>query len=61
MIKGKYTIKVGGLESLAEYPYIAEDGTPGNCSFNASDIVASISGIRERREGGKEEKEEKRG
>ena len=30
---------------MDEYPYIAQGGTPGNCSFNDSGIVASISSM----------------
>jgi C1A family cysteine protease len=36
----RYVMAVGGMESLADYPYTAHDGF---CHFNKSDVVASIS------------------
>jgi len=36
----QYVISAGGLESLADYPYTAQDGT---CQFNSGEIARSIS------------------
>jgi C1A family cysteine protease len=35
----EYVIKAGGMETEAEYPYKARDGT---CAFKSADVVASI-------------------
>jgi len=38
----QYIVSAGGLESESDYPYQAQDGS---CNFDASDIVAKISGF----------------
>jgi len=36
----QYVISAGGIETLYQYPYTAQDGT---CAFNSADISATIS------------------
>ena len=40
----KYIMKVGGLETEKNYPYVAEDE---KCSFNKSKVVVSITGFKD--------------
>jgi len=39
-----YVQSAGGLESESNYPYIAEGGTSGSCSFNKGEVVAAVTG-----------------
>jgi len=39
----KYVEQAGGLESQEDYPYTAEDGEAGNCTFESSKVVAKVT------------------
>jgi len=39
----QYVQSAGGIELYSDYPYIAEGGESGTCSFNSADVVATVS------------------
>jgi len=39
----EYVTQAGGLESEADYPYVAGNGSPGDCDFQKNSVVAKIS------------------
>jgi len=39
----EYVTGAPGLESESDYPYVAGNGSPGDCAFDASKVVAKIS------------------
>jgi len=39
----QYVESAGGIETLADYPYTAENGESGSCNFQSADVVADVS------------------
>jgi cathepsin F len=40
----QYVESAGGIEPLSDYPYTAEGGESGQCNFQQSDVVATVTG-----------------